>query len=89
MNKEQQDFLEEFMINFATKYPKRDMEGVKKYDSVIHKDYTVKQHLENVEEELFDGLAYVYAIKKMVEESLDYCQQQNGLPYCKNCGLGR
>jgi len=27
-------------------------------------------------------------IAKMIKERLKYCEQQNGLPYCKNCGLG-
>jgi len=26
-------------------------------------------------------------IKKRIKSHLDYCQQQNGLPYCKNCGI--
>ena len=25
--------------------------------------------------------------EKLQRECLDYCQAQNGLPYCKNCGL--
>ena len=24
-----------------------------------------------------------------LQACLDYCQQQNGLPYCKNCGLNQ
>jgi len=24
-----------------------------------------------------------------VKSRLDYCQKQNGLPYCKNCGLNK
>ena len=27
-------------------------------------------------------------IKKIIDARLDYCQKQNGLSYCKNCGLG-
>jgi len=26
-------------------------------------------------------------IRKTIKEDLDYCKKQNGLPYCKNCGL--
>lgn len=25
---------------------------------------------------------------KVIQKRLDYCREQNGLPYCKNCGLG-
>jgi hypothetical protein len=28
-------------------------------------------------------------ITKKIKKRLDYCQQQNGLPYCKNCGLSK
>ena len=26
-------------------------------------------------------------LDKVIQARLDYCQKQNGLPYCKNCGL--
>ena len=26
-------------------------------------------------------------LRKTIKEDLDYCKRQNGLPYCKNCGL--
>ena len=28
-------------------------------------------------------------IRKTIKEDLDYCKKQNGLPYCKNCGLNK
>jgi len=28
-------------------------------------------------------------IGKIIKVRLDYCQKQNGLPYCKNCGLNK
>lgn len=67
MNKDQQYFLDSFMENFNAKYPKRYIEGVKKYQSVIHEDYTIEEHIDNLEEELFDGLAYLHAIRIMRE----------------------
>lgn len=27
--------------------------------------------------------------EEIVKPHLDYCKKQNGLPYCKNCGLGK
>lgn len=63
----QKQFLDDFMDNFNTKYPIRYKAGVKKYNSVIHQDYTIEEHLENTEQELFDGLAYVHALKYLVE----------------------
>jgi len=27
-------------------------------------------------------------IKSRLERSIDYCLKHNGVPYCKNCGLG-
>ena len=27
------------------------------------------------------------AVEKTIRLRLDYCKRQNGLPYCKNCGL--
>jgi len=68
MNSEQQAFLDSFMDNFNLKYPPRYIEGVKKYKSTIHKDYTIDEHIENLEQELFDGLAYLHAIRLMREE---------------------
>ena len=26
-------------------------------------------------------------LEKVIKSRLKYCQEQNGLPYCKNCGL--
>lgn len=26
---------------------------------------------------------------KVIQKRLDYCRRKNGLPYCKNCGLGK
>jgi hypothetical protein len=88
-NKYQAEFLEKFMANFNAKYPERYAKGIEKYKTVIHLDYTIDQHLENAEEEMLDGLAYIFAIKLMVKDMLDYCQEQNGMRVCKNCGLGQ
>lgn len=57
------EFLDSFMDNFNLKYPPRMIAGVHKYKSVIHKDYTVDEHIENLEQELFDALAYLHAIR--------------------------
>jgi len=65
---ESAEFLESFMDNFNMKYPPRMIAGVNKYKSVIHKNYTVEEHLENTEQELFDGLAYVHALKYLVRD---------------------
>ncbi len=65
---ESAEFLESFLDNFNTKYPPRMIAGVRKYKSVIHKDYTVEEHIENLEQELFDALAYLHAIRLMRSE---------------------
>ncbi len=65
---EQAEFLDKFMDNFNIKYPVRYLQGVAKYKSTIHKDYTIEEHLENAEQELLDGLAYIYATKLLVTE---------------------
>ena len=28
-------------------------------------------------------------LKKYIKECLNYCKEQNGMPYCKNCGLDK
>jgi len=28
-------------------------------------------------------------IEKIIKARLRYCQEKNGLPYCKNCGLNK
>ena len=63
MNDQQKDFLDSFMDNFNLKYPPRYIAGVNKYKSIIHKNYTLEEHIENLEQELFDGLAYLHAIR--------------------------
>jgi hypothetical protein len=68
VNNDQQQFIDSFMDNFNLKYPPRYIEGVRKYKSTIHKDYTIDEHIENLEQELFDGLAYLHAIRLMREE---------------------
>lgn len=65
---ESAEFLDSFMDNFNLKYPPRMIAGVHKYKSVIHKDYTIEEHIENLEEELFDALAYLHAIRLMRRE---------------------
>lgn len=72
MTNDQQQFLDDFQDNFNLKYPARYIAGVRKYKSTIHKDYTVEEHLNNIEEELMDGLAYLHAVR------LIYREQQNG-----------
>lgn len=67
-NEEQQEFLDSFMQNFIEKYPPRYLQGVVKYGSTIHKDYTLREHIDNIEEELFDALAYLHAIRLMMTE---------------------
>ena len=68
MNNNQQQFLDDFMDNFNMKYPPRYITGVMKYKNTIHKDYTIEEHIENLEEELFDALAYLHAIRLMRRE---------------------
>lgn len=68
MNNDQQSFLDDFMDNFNIKYPPRYIEGVRKYKSTIHKDYTIDEHIENLEQELFDALAYLHAIRLIRKE---------------------
>ena len=62
---ESAEFLDSFVDNFNMKYPPRMIAGVRKYKSVIHKDYTIDEHIENLEQELFDALAYLHAIRLM------------------------
>jgi hypothetical protein len=69
MNSEQQQFLDDFMNNFNMKYIPRYKAGVMKYKSTIHKDYTIDEHIENLEQELFDALAYLHAIRLMRENN--------------------
>jgi len=35
----------------------------------------------------FDLEEYKKKIIKIIQIHLDYCEKQNGNPYCKNCGL--
>ena len=30
---------------------------------------------------------YINRLTNIIKSRLKYCQEQNGLPYCKNCGL--
>jgi len=68
MTDSQQEFLDSFMDNFNLKYPPRYIEGVRKYKSHIVDDYTVEEHIENLEQELFDALAYLHAIRILTAE---------------------
>lgn len=50
--------------------------------------------LDNAIEEVLDLAVYLYTLKEQLDktkltlkENLKYCQEQNGLPSCKNCGL--
>mgnify|MGYP001612018397 CR=1 FL=1 len=45
----------------------------------------VVKHLEQLKK-FFQNKRY-NKLKAQVENCLDYCSQQNVLPYCKNCGL--
>lgn len=68
MNDEQTAFLNDFMDNFNMKYPPRYLAGVRKYKNTIHKDYTIDEHIENLEQELFDALAYLHAIRMIRQD---------------------
>mgnify|MGYP007112091628 CR=1 FL=1 len=37
--------------------------------------------------ELQEAKARIKKLENIIKARLNYCQQQNGLPYCKNCGL--
>lgn len=63
MDDDQTKFLNDFMDNFNMKYPPRYMAGVRKYKSHIVDDYSIEEHIENLEQELFDALAYLHAIR--------------------------
>lgn len=65
MDKSQSEFLDSFMDNFNMKYPPRYLAGVRKYKNHIVDDYTIDEHIENLEQELFDALAYLHAIRMM------------------------
>jgi hypothetical protein len=77
VNNEQQAFLDDFMANFNMKYPPRYKAGVVKYNSHIVDDYTTEQHIENLEQELFDALAYLHAIRILTTEMKDANNQLN------------
>lgn len=68
LSDEQRRFLDSFTDNFLIKYPTRYIVGVKKYKSTIHKDYTIEEHIDNAEEEMFDGLAYIHAMRYLVAD---------------------
>lgn len=63
LSRDQQEFFNSFMDNLNLKYPPRYITGVRKYKSTIHLDYTIEEHIENLEEELLDALAYLHAIR--------------------------
>lgn len=39
-------------------------------------------------QELLDAMAHVEELENEKKLCLDICRDRNGLPYCKNCGLG-
>ena len=69
MDKSQSEFLDSFMDNLNLKYPPRYLAGVRKYKSHIVEDYTIDEHINNLEEELFDALAYLHAIRLLWKDT--------------------
>lgn len=63
MNDKQKDFLDYYMDYIQQNYPRRYMQGVMKYKSVLTENYTDKELVDNALEELQDGIAYLLAVK--------------------------
>lgn len=69
MTRAQQYLLDKIMNRFNLEYPKRYITGTKKYGTTIHKDYTIKEHINNLREELMDAFAYLEAIEEMYDDT--------------------
>ena len=75
-------------------------EIVKKFEELIRlKKFVKYANLSNPQIEEIESFMRFYIQKALaqqregfvekVKSRLDYCQKQNGLPYCKNCGLNK
>jgi len=42
---------------------------------------------EDTNRELQAAKNHINRLENIIKARLKYCQEQNGLPYCKNCGL--
>ena len=88
MTEEQNKHRNRIQNNFIKDHTAKFELGAKEHKTLLHEDYSAPQILDMALEEVIDLVSYLYTLKESLQSSLDYCQQQNGIPVCKNCGLG-
>ena len=88
MNEEQHDHLDRIQSMFKKDHAKKFILGAKEHRSELQNDFSATQLLDFTIEEILDLVSYAYTLREKLAESLDTREEQNGLPYCKNCGLG-
>lgn len=88
MTEEQNNHLQRIQKQFTEEHRAKFEAGVLEHKTQLHKDYSAIELLDFTIEEIIDLVSYAYTLREKLKASLAYCEQQNGLPYCKNCGLG-
>jgi hypothetical protein len=88
MNSEQKLHLSEIQLKFIKEHQAKFYKGAEEHKTQLHKDFSADQLLEFAIEEVIDLVSYLYTLRQNIKESLDYCEEQNGMRVCKNCGLG-
>lgn len=88
MNSEQITHQKYIQSSFIKEHKAKFEAGAKEHATQLHKDYSADQLLSFAIEEVIDLVSYLYTLRENIKQSLDYCQEVNGIRVCKNCGLG-
>ena len=81
-NKWEEQFEREFVATGA------HIEGMKRIEYRQIREHQVSQVILFIHSLLSQTRQQtINEIEKTIKARLKYCQEQNGLPYCKNCGL--
>lgn len=94
MNKAQTAHLGEILEWIREEVTEKFIAGTIEHKSNLSTDYSITELAKMKADEVKDLITYTYThdkavaeLVKRVKESLQICEEENGMRLCKNCGL--
>lgn len=89
MNQEQTNHLANIQLNFIKEHRAKFEKGAAEHKTELHKDFNALELLAFCKEEVLDLVSYIYTLEEILNAHIKTCEEANGIPVCKNCGLGQ
>lgn len=88
MTTEQTAHLNRILEDATREITDKYIQGTIEHKTLLSKDYSIVEIMEFAMDEIKDLYTYMHTAREMIRDCLKVCMEDNGIPVCKNCGLG-